>query len=333
MSEPVDNILVVRLGAMGDVLHALPAVASLKYNFPTARLTWAVDACWAPLLYGNPFIDSVIEIDRKSPHTWWYTRQALLRDRYRVAVDFQGLLKSAFVATLARPERIIGFARAEVRERAASFFYSQSVAAGLAHAVDRNLALAQAAGATSLLRQFPLPPGEPEGDLPRNFILASPLAGWAGKQWPLEHYIEVARTSCNEFGLPLVVNGPPSARAVLQSITGAIVHVSGIAGLIDATRRATAVIGVDSGPMHLAAALNKAGAAIFGPTDPARNGPYGGSLQVLCHPTAVPRLQRKDSRSGAYLRGKEIDPVMWAITPSVVFAALHSQQFQVACPA
>jgi heptosyltransferase-1 len=327
----VESILVVRLGAMGDVLHALPAVASLKHNFPASRLTWVVDAPWAPLLESNPFIDTVVAVDRKRPRTWWHTRRALLQSRYSVAVDFQGLLKSAFVATLARPERIFGFHSSEVRERAAAFFYSQSVQAGLVHAVDRNLALAKAAGAVSLLRQFPLPPGQPEGDLPNGgFVLASPLAGWASKQWPLEHYAELARTLQKDWGLPLVVNGPPSARAVLQSIPGCVVHVSGIEGLIHATRRATAVVGVDSGPMHLAAALNKPGAAIFGPTDPARNGPYGGSLQVLCHATAVPKLQRTDGRSGAYIRGTEIDSAMRAITPAAV---LESLKTQVACPA
>lgn len=327
--KQVESILIVRLGAMGDVLHALPAAASLKHNFPASKLTWVVDAPWAPLLAGNPFLDTVIPVDRKRPRTWWDTRRALHQSRYSLAVDFQGLLKSAFVATLARPERIIGFSRSEVRERAAAFFYSQSVQAGMVHAVDRNLALAQAAGAVSLLRQFPLPPGQPEGDLPSSgFVLASPLAGWVGKQWPLEYYASLARLLSQELGLPLVVNGPPSSQTVLKSIPGALVHVSGIEGLIDATRRATAVIGVDSGPMHLAAALNKPGIAIFGPTDPARNGPYGGSLQVMCHPSATPKLRRTDGRSGAYVRDTEIDPAMRAITPEEVLSVLKTQ---VAC--
>jgi len=324
--KQVENILVVRLGAMGDVLHALPAAASLKHNFPASCLTWIVDAPWAPLLADNPFVDRVICVDRRHPRTWWHTRRALHQHRYSLAVDFQGLLKSAIVATLARPERIVGFSRADVRERAAAFFYSQSVQAGMAHAVDRNLTLAQAAGAVSLLRQFPLPSGAPEGDLPRDgFVLANPLAGWVSKQWPLEYYAALAGMLRRELGLPLVVNGPPSSLAILRSIPGAIVHVSGMEGLIDATRRATAIIGVDSGPMHLAAALNKPGIAIFGPTDPVRNGPYGGSLQVLTHPTAVPKLRRADGRSGAYVRGPEIDPAMWAVTPSTALATLKTQ--------
>jgi heptosyltransferase-1 len=328
-SEP--GILIVRLGAMGDVVHALPAAASLKHNFPSAPLTWVVESAWAPLLEENPFIDRVIVLDRKKPGTWWNTRRELLRARYSVAVDFQGLLKSAFTASLARPETIFGFHPSEVRERAAAWFYSRSTLSESIHAVDRNLDLARAAGAASLLRSFPLPPGRPEGDLPESgFILASPFAGWNSKQWPIEHYAALAIRTQEELGLPLVLNGAPGARAALQGVRGALVHVSSIAGLIDATRRAAAVVGVDSGPMHLAAALGKPGVAIFGPTDPARNGPYGGSLKLLSSPDARVQYQIEKAckdvkRSGAYLRGSSVDPAMRAVAPEDVIALLKAQ--------
>lgn len=325
------GILVVRLGAMGDVLHALPAAASLKHNFPSAPLTWVVESAWAPLLEDNPFIDRVVVLDRKKPGTWWKTGRELRTARYSIAVDFQGLLKSAFTASLARPETIFGFHPSEVRERAAAWFYSRCILSESVHAVDRNLDLARAAGAASLLRTFPLPPGKPEGELPQSgFILASPLAGWNSKQWPSEHYAALAIRTREELGLPLVLNGSPAARAALEAVPGAVVHISGIAGLIDATRRAAAVVGVDSGPMHLAAALGKPGVAIFGPTDPARNGPYGGSLRLLTSPDAQVRYQpqkaRKDvKRSGAYLRGSHVDPAMRAVAPEDVIAALKAQ--------
>ncbi len=325
-NNPNPGLLVVRLGAMGDILHTLPAAASLKHSFPDRPLTWAVEAVWAPLLEGNPFIDRVVAIDRKRPGTWLHTRQVLCERRYSMAIDFQGLLKSAFVASLARPDRIAGFHRNQVRERVASLFYSLTAQSQSVHAVDRNLDLAKEAGASRLLRQFPLPAGEPEGDLPDAFILASPFAGWASKQWPLEHYAALAQIS----ELPLVLNGPPSAKAALDGIANVTVHISSLAGLIDATRRATAVVGVDSGPMHLAAALGKPGVAIFGPTDDARNGPYGGSLKVLRSPGSAPKYQPGPKQSGAYVRGSEIDPAMWAITPDQVFAALKAQMV---CPA
>jgi len=319
------GLLVVRMGAMGDILHALPAAASLKHSFPDRPLTWAVEAVWAPLLEGNPFIDHIVRIDRKRPRTWLSTRRVLCERRYSLAIDFQGLLKSAFVASLARPDHIAGFRRNQVREKAASLFYSLAVESQSVHAVDRNLDLASAAGASRLLKKFPLPPGEPEGDLPRKFILASPFAGWASKQWPLEHYAQLAQIA----DLPLVLNGPPSAKAALDAIANVTVHISSIPGLIDATRRATAVVGVDSGPMHLAAALGRPGIAIFGPTDDARNGPYGGSLKVLRTPGSSAKYGTGNRQSGAYLRGEEIDPAMWAIKPEQVVAALKDQ---ISCP-
>jgi len=184
-----------------------------------------------------------------------------------------------------------------------------------AHIVDRNLELVTAAGASSILRTFPLPEGRREGELPEGkFVLASPLAGWGSKQWPLEMYQGVAE----RLDMPLVLNGPPDAAAALATVRGARVHLSGIAGLIDATRRAHTVIGVDSGPMHLAAALGKPGVAIFGPTDPARNGPYGGSLRVLRSKAAVTTYKRHMN-----------DADMRAIAPAAVIEALAA----LGCPA
>ena len=152
--------------------------------------------------------------------------------------------------------------------------------------------------------------GTPEGSLPAQpFVLASPLAGWGSKQWPVERWSELAAM----LDLPLVVNGPPSSQSELSAIKGASVHLSSVAGLIDATRRATAVVGLDSGPLHLAAALAKPGVALFGPTDPARNGPYGTSFRVLRDPRAVTDYHRRD----------EPDASMRTITPAMVAEALH----------
>src|SRR5207253_3742167 len=121
------------------------------------------------------------------------------------------------------------------------------------------------------------------------FVLACPVAGWGSKQWPLERYEELAAL----LDVPLVVNGPPDAGPILRQIRGAEVHLSWIPGLIHATRRAHAVVGVDSGPMHLAAALAKPGVAVYGPTDPARHGPYGGSMRVLRGANAVTSYKRR----------------------------------------
>ena len=305
------RILVVRLGAMGDILHALPAVASLKQSYPGSHLTWAVEPQWTPLLEGNPFVDQIVLLERGSAGGLLRTWRSLRRTRYDFAVDFQGLMKSALLASAARPDRIFGWTRRQLRERAAAWFYSNPVASGAAHVVDRNLDLAAAAGALAMLNAFPLPTGTPEGGLPAgDFVLASPLAGWRSKQWPMEHYQALAARLERETGIPLVLNVPQAAS--LPELPPALPHVSGLGGLIYATRRAVAVVGVDSGPMHLAAALAKPGVAIFGPTDPARNGPYGNSLQVLRWPHA----------STTYKRGTAIDESMRRVTPDQVFEAL-----------
>jgi heptosyltransferase-1 len=206
-----------------------------------------------------------------------------------------------------------------VRERPAALFYSSEIETHAQHAIERNLELAAGAGATQLLRTFPLPAGKPEGSLPTGkFVLTSPLAGWGAKQWPLEHWSQLAAL----LDLPLVVNGAPDAAPALEKIRGAHVHLSGLPGLIDATRRAHAVIGVDSGPLHLAAALAKPGVAIFGPTNPARHGPYGGTMRTLRITDAVDDYSRRATPHTSML----------AISPRMVAAALAEVLASVGCP-
>jgi heptosyltransferase-1 len=169
---------------------------------------------------------------------------------------------------------------------------------------------------------FPLPAGRPETSLPAsNYFLTTPAAGWVSKQWPLEHFVRLAEIISRETGSPLVVDCAPGD----LSLAGAIVdraprgacrlHVSSLEGLIAATRRARAVVGVDSGPLHLAAALGIPGVAIYGRTDPARNGPYGPSFRVLRSSVAVT----------SYARQRAIDPAMEEITPQQVWEALREQ--------
>ena len=310
------HILVVRLGAMGDIIHALPAVASLKHSFPGSRVTWAVEPKWVDLLEGNPFLDGIAPILRRRLSDVFDTWKRLRSLDAAIAIDFQGLIKSALTAAMARPDQIYGFHRSQLRERAAALFYSTYVTSHSAHVVDKNLELAAAAGAANVLRAFPLPPGRHEGDLPHGeFILANPLAGWGSKQWPLENYSRLARRVHNELGMALVLNGPPAARAILEGVEGAWTHVSGIPGLIFATRNAAAVVGLDSGPLHLAAALAKPGVGIYGPTDPARNGPYGDTITVL-----------RDARANTtYKRRVVSDESMASIPVDAVFEALKAR--------
>lgn len=289
---------------MGDILHTLPAAATLKHSHPGSHLTWVVESRWRPLLEDNPFIDRIVELERGSLSGILATLRELRTARYDLAVDFQGLLKSALTAALARPDQIYGYHQSQARERLSGLFYSHKIIARAAHVVDRHLELAAATGAVNALHSFPLPAGRPEGDLPAgDFILASPLAGWGAKQWPLDHYRVLAKRLHDQLGIPLILAGPPGSPFPYQP---------GLAGLIHATRRAAKVVGGDSGPLHLAAALGKPGVAIFGPTDPARNGPYGGSMRVL----------RSSAAATTYKRDTGIAASMQGITPDEVFECL-----------
>ncbi len=310
------RILVVRLGAMGDIVHALPAVSSLRAA-GDVRIAWIVKPQFRELLEGGGIADEVLEFRRGGLGPLLDSLRGLRRKPFDCAVDFQGLIQSALVARLSGARRVLGFDSALLRERAAGLFYHERVNTDCVHVVEMNLDLAAAAGAPRRLLEFPLPEGREEGELPRGpFLLASPFAGWGSKQWPLEHWLALAALVRSELDLPLVFNVSPSQAAALSGqsgVSGVSVHVSSISGLIHATRRAAAVIGVDSGPLHLAAALDRPGAAIYGPTDPLRNGPCSSRIRVLRHPSA----------RTSYRRGAAPGPEMLAIQPRDVLAALR----------
>ncbi len=308
------RILVVRFGAMGDILHTLPAVASLRAEWPEAEIHWLADPRWTPLLEGNPDITRMIALDRRDGTSVWTAIGEMRRARFDLAIDFQGLIKSAVAARLSGARRRFGFVSAFLREKPAAWFYTERASPSGSHVVDMNLELAQAAGARRKIAEFAVPFGRAEGDLPDEpFVLASPIAGWGSKQWPFERYESLAAIVRVQLGMHFVVNGAPDVALQLGAMRGVRVHLSGLAGLIHATRRAAAVVGVDSGPLHLAAALGKPGVAIFGPTDPARNGPYGGSMEVV----------RAEGAETTYRRGTEPAPSMMRITAEEVARKLH----------
>ncbi|MFL6352205.1 MAG: glycosyltransferase family 9 protein [Bryobacteraceae bacterium] len=310
MSETA--ILVIRVSAMGDIIHALPAVASLRKSFPENHLAWLVAPKWIPLLEGNPHLDELIPFRRRAlrglKESW--TRLHALKPG--LAIDFQGLVQSALAGRAARPKVLYGFHSSVAREPFASVFYTHRIPAKGPHRVERNLQLVEAAGACEITHDVWLPPGRDEGSLPSTpFVLVSPFAGWTSKQWPIENYEPLAERLSGE-GLELVANVPEHRATELSGLKRVRVHSSSIAGLIAATRKSTAVVGLDSGPLHLAAALRKPGVGLYGPTDPARTGPYGGSIAVL----------RAENTKTTYTRHHEIHPSMKAIAVEEVADAL-----------
>jgi heptosyltransferase I len=279
------RVLVIRLGAFGDVLHAMPAATALARA--GLDVTWVVDRKWAPLLAACPV--RTVAFDRRDFADVRRVVAELRAARFAVAYDLQGLIKSAVLGWLSGAPRRVGFVSSYLRERLAAWFYTECVTPRGTHVVEHELSLVGLAG-----HDFPLPAGEPVDELPTGpFVLASDRAGWRAKEWPAENYAALAE----RLPVPLVLNRREWS----------------LPQLIYATRQASAVLGLDSGPMHLAAALGKPGVALFGPTSPERNGPYGGSLTVLRAPGA----------ETSYKRTQEIPASMRALSVDAVFDALQ----------
>jgi heptosyltransferase I len=331
----MEKLLILRLGSMGDILHALPGAAALRRAFPAATIGWAVEQRWSELLCAagaenaasdspeKPLVDRLHFINtvawRKASFSramWkdaWCAMSALCGAHYELAIDFQGAWKSAGLAVWsAAPERA-GFDRP--RELPAAMFYTRRVRTTLPHVVDQGLELAAAVTGQEAGRPcFPLPCSATneswcDHELRRrglrDFALLSPGGGWGAKLWPPEKYGQITAALARE-GLPSVVNFGPGeeelVRSVEQASGGAAQPLCCSLGeLIALTRRARLFIGGDSGPMHLAAALGVPVVGIFGPTDPARNGPYATRSIVLRHAGSATSYSHRDRPDQALL--------------------------------
>ena len=311
----IRRLLIVRLGSMGDIIHTLPAAFALRAAFPRTMIGWIVEERWAELLCASseprsgprsprrPLVDKLHVVDTRlwrknllSTQTWERVGAALsdLRaPRYEVAADFQGAVRSGFLARSSGAPLIYGFR--QPRENVASMLYSRQVIAQGTHVAEQNMSLAEAVVGHSVEMpklEFPCDEAaqqrcamwlqrESVGD----FILMNPGAGWGAKQWPPERYGQVAKHLAQDSLQVLVNIGPAEeklAEVVEAASSGLAKAVSWpLAELIALTRRARLFIGGDTGPMHLAAALGIPVVAIFGPTNPARNGPFGTRSIVL----------------------------------------------------
>lgn len=352
-AQEVERLLIVRLGSMGDVIHALPAATLLRRAFPTATLGWMIEERWAQLLcapdtprmgmrcLGRPLLDAVHVVNtlawRLAPfsdETWkeaGAARRAVRAAKYQLAIDFQGTVRTALISRWTGAEGFAGFERP--REHAAGVFYTYTVEAGGTHVVEQNVALAAAIGGVPAEVpeiDFPINAGA-EADCERRlqqlgaeqFVMLNPGAGWQGKQWPPERYGEVAQ-GLQASGLRSLVNFGPGeeslARAVEAASSGAATALScSVSELIAFTRRAQLFIGGDTGPMHLAAALRVPVVALFGPTSPARNGPFGTRSRVVRSPlsSATDTAERAAARSSR----KRPDPGLMAIPAQDVLQA------------
>ncbi len=311
------RILIVKLSAVGDVVHTLPALAALRSAHPGAHIAWAVHPGPANLLQGHPQLDEVMVLPRrpwgpKSPPR--RELMALLRAegrRWDVAVDFQGLTKSGLVAWLSGARRRIGFAGAASRE-INRVFMTERVACREQQVIRMNLELAAPLGAATGEARAVLHTTESddahiaawaaaEGVSGRGFVVLDPFAGWKTKLWETPKWVTVARRAQGELGLrPLVFYGPGERDHALALAGAMREHNSDPVVAPNTTLReyvallrahAGAMVGADTGPMHLAAALGIPTVALFGPSDSRRNSPvFSGarfeSLQDFSQPCA-----------------------------------------------
>lgn len=328
------RLLVVRLGAMGDILHALPAVTALRQMHPGWVIDWVVEPRWKALLAADeasadlptnvarPVVDGLHMAatrdwrDRpfsgQTLHEIRKLRRALKDGDYDTVIDLQGALRSAVLGKMAGCQRLIG--EASPRERAARWLFTERVETTGAHVIEQDVELAAAVAGDELKAAAPWLPVDAaaeawvDGILPLNAsektVLINPGAGWGAKRWPAERYATVAQ-GLMERGLRVLVNAGPGEEGLAEKVVQSAGGVTGLSctleQLIALTRRVQLAIAGDTGPLHLACALSRPVVGIYGPTDPSRNGPYGTRFRVLRSPESRRDHTRHESPEAGLL--------------------------------
>jgi len=311
----MERILIVRLSAMGDLINSLPVAAALRKQYPDSVIDWVVEERWAEMLHAKgsprsgppspqkPLVDSIHTVNTRRWRDNWSaktTRTEIaalrreIRDReYTTVIDVQGAIRSAVIARFARSPRVVGFEKP--REPQAKYFYTERIKAAGTHIIEQNVSLTG--------QRIPAPGPEmlPHDngtevwcddelkrlDISNGYAVLSPGAGWGAKEWPAERYGEVAAMLARDGIMSLVNVGPKEtelAKIAERASGGAARPLRcSIGQLIAMLRRAALFVGGDTGPMHLANLMAVPVVAIFGPTNPARNGPFYLPFEVVRH--------------------------------------------------
>ncbi|MBC7900987.1 MAG: lipopolysaccharide heptosyltransferase I [Saprospiraceae bacterium] len=294
------KILIVKLGAIGDIVHALPALHAVRHALPDAEIGWVAEKRSAEILRGNVFIDNLIEVDTRSLRSGMAAQQILpevsrqVRDLrkfgFDIAVDLQGLLKSAMIAKLSGAKNRFGFSKEDLREPASRIFYNRTVKIPKKiHVIRKNLKLVEQAlniPVPDTDFEFPiftddkvrLEASQITAEAGGDFVILNPAGGWVTKLWHAEKFGELADMIWEEHGLvSLIATGPDEAelagRILQNSRPGRAFAIQPtLKGFFELSKLAKAYIGGDTGPTHLAIAAGTPVVGIFGPTEWWRNG-------------------------------------------------------------
>lgn len=307
------KILIVKMSAIGDVIHTLPALVALRRQYPRAEITWLVEEPSVSLLEGHPDLNRVLLWERRRftrlfrAGRWFAAARLLsgfiraLRDtRYDLLVDFQALLKSSLWIALARAKRKVGFGPGMDHAEGSHWFLNERIPAVSmeVHALDRGLKLLEGMGGTQSQVDYHLEPNSDDaakaralvgrvGEEDRPLVAINPMARWSTKLWDTPRFGEVADRLI-DAGCRVVFTGSAEDGAAIDGCCEAMSHSAvrcegrtDLRTLMAIYREAAVVITTDTGPMHLAAAVGTPVVALFGPTSPGRTGPHGSGHIVL----------------------------------------------------
>ena len=342
MTFPRRRILLVRLGSLGDIIHSLPVAASLRESWPQVQIDWLVDARQRAILDLVPVINRRIVV-HPSARGFFAAMGGLRREKYDEALDLQGLWKSALLARGSGARRVIGFSREHLREPGARVFYSETCSAVAGpHVIQKNLSLLRTLGLDpeNLVVKFPIdiPSSTVPEDVRRElrlrsgdrFAIVNPGAAWSNKRWPPERFGRLAEELASRHGLRSTVLWGPGERSLAQAVVSAskgsaiVAPETTLGDLLALARAADVMISGDTGPLHLAAAVGTPVVALFGPTDPLRNGPWSASDVSLSRYTrCVCHYQRRCTRETPCLFDIGIDDVLDAIEVRLTRVRTH----------
>lgn len=315
MPSAPENILIVKLSAIGDVIHTLPALNAIRRRYPRARITWLVEEAAAGLIEGHPAIDRVLVSRRKrwfkglsGPQRARYTRRVIaflreLRDtHYDMILDFQASLKGGLLIALARGRRKIGFGQGLEHQEHSYLFLNETVPAidMEIHALTRGLILLEKVGIPVDRIEYRLPVSDRDrGDIQQmladagvdhraRLVAINPVAQWETKLWDNLKFAGLADLLIERYDVTVVFSGGPADRPTVDAITAAMRHTAlnftgrtSLIGLAALYERAACLVSTDTGPMHLGAAVGIPVVALFGPTAPWRTGPFGRGHRVV----------------------------------------------------